>query len=164
MARPKRRSPHDRPEPRDAAGKVVLLAATPLLVGGALALTLALAGAESPVGKWLKSLVGGGGGSSASRTRAIRDGLAAYARGQQPFAALRDAIVGSAKGAVKTVLGPPRTARLGGGGGANKPSIWRADTWYYPLDRADRSAIAIRFEGNVAREVEKISVPSAMID
>ena len=160
MARPKRRSSHDRPAPRDAAGRAILIAATPLILGGALALTMALAGAETPVGKWLKSLVGGASGGG--RTRAIRDGLAAYARGQQPFAALRNAIVGSAKGAVKTVLGPPRTARLGGT--ASKPSIWRSDTWYYPLDRADRSAIAIRFEGNVAREVEKISVPTAMID
>ena len=162
MARPKRRSPHERPAPRDAAGKAILIAATPLILGGALALTMALAGAESPVGKWLKSLVGGTGGAGASRTRAIRDGLAAYARGEQPFAILRDAIIGSAKGAVKTVLGPPRTARIGGR--ATTPSIWRADTWYYPLDRADRSAIAIRFEGNVAREVEKITVPTAMID
>jgi hypothetical protein len=160
MARPKRRSSHDLPAPRDVAGKAILIAATPLILGGALALTMALAGAETPVGKWLKSLVGGG--SAGSRTRAIREGLAAYARGQQPFAALRNAIVGSAKGAVKTVLGPPRTARLGST--PNKLSIWRADTWYYPLDRADRSAIAIRFEGNVAREVERISVPTAMID
>jgi hypothetical protein len=44
-----------------------------------------------------------------------------------------------------------------------KLSIWRADTWYYPLDRADRSAIAIRFDGNVARGVDRISVPAASI-
>ena len=134
--------------------------ATPLLLGGALALTVALAGANSPVGKWLKSFVRGTGGGV--RTRTIRERLIGYARGQQPFAALREAIVGSAKGAVKTVLGPPRTARLGRT--SNRLSIWRADTWYYPLDRADRSAIAIRFEGNVARDVEKISVPTATID
>jgi hypothetical protein len=160
MARPKRRSSQSK-FPRDPAGKVVLLAATPLLLGGALALTVALAGADSSVGKWLKSFIGGTGGGG-TRTRAIRERLIGYARGEQPFAALREAIVGSAKGAVKTVFGPPRTARLGRG--ANRPSIWRADTWYYPLDRADRSAIAIRFEGNVAREVEKISVPTATID
>ncbi len=162
MARPKRRSSQRKSSRRDPAGKVVLLAATPLLVGGAVALTVALAAADSPLGKWLKSFLGVSEGGSGHRTRAIRERLAGYARGEQPFIALRDAIVGSAKGCVKTVLGPPRTARLGRG--ANKPSIWRADTWYYPLDRADRSAIAIRFEGNVAREVEKISVPTAMIE
>ena len=161
MARPKRRSSQSK-SPRDPAGKVVLLAATPLLLGGALALTVALAGADSTVGKWLKSFAGGTGGGGGTRTRAIRERLIGYARGEQPFAALREAIVGSAKGAVKTVFGPPRTARLGRS--PHRPSIWRADTWYYPLDRADRSAIAIRFEGNVARDVEKISVPTATID
>ncbi|MGB7160479.1 MAG: hypothetical protein WBD40_20605, partial [Tepidisphaeraceae bacterium] len=65
------------------------------------------------------------------------------------------AIVGSAKGAVANVFGPPRTAMLGRGTG--RMSIWRAQTWYYPLDRRARSVLAIRFEGNVAREVELIN-------
>ena len=50
------------------------------------------------------------------------------------------------------------------GRGVNKLSIWRSDPWYYPLDLADRSALAIRFDGNVARDVERISVPTASID
>src|SRR5688500_3139264 len=108
MARPKRRSSQSK-FPRDPARKVVLLAATPLLLGGALALTVALAGADSPLGKWLKSFIGGTGGGGGTRTRAIRERLIAYARGEQPFAALREAIAGRAKGPVKTVFGPPRT-------------------------------------------------------
>lgn len=157
MARRKRRPASSKPA-ADPAGKAVLLAATPLLVGGAVALAVAVAGANSPAGNWLRSFFGGGG----TRRRAMRELLEKYARGEQPFAALREAIIGSAKGAVKAAFGPPRTAILGRG--VTKLSIWRAETWYYPLDRAERSAIAVRFEGNVAREVEKITVPTAMID
>src|SRR5687768_6024306 len=100
MARPKRRSPQSK-APRDPAGRVVLLAATPLLVGGAIALTMAMSSANSPMGRWLKSMFRGG-----TRTRAIRDRLVQYARGEQPFSSLRIAIIGSAKGAVKAVFGP----------------------------------------------------------
>lgn len=157
MARRKRRASQSK-LPRDPAGKAILLAATPLLVGGAIALTVALSGAKSPVGKWVKSLLSGGG----NRTRAMRDMLVQYARGEQSFAPLRNAIVGSAKASVKAVFGPPRTAILGRG--VTRLSIWRADTWYYPLDRTARTAMAVRFEGNVARDVEKITVPAAMIE
>ena len=141
---------------QDPAGAALILLATPLIVGGAIAVAMALSGSRSPVAAWFKSRFG------APRTRAMREWLGRYVRGQAPFAALRDAIVGSAKGAVVTVFGPPRTAMLGRG--VTKLSIWRSDTWYYPLDRADRSAIAIRFEGNVARDVEHIRVPTASID
>ncbi len=158
MARPKRRSSSlPKPTRRDPAGAALLLAATPLLIGGAIALTVALSGATSPLGAWVKSLLGG---VSAPRTRAIRDVLMGYARGKQPFAALRGAIIGSAKGSVVAVFGPPRTALLGRN--FTKLSIWRAETWYYPLDRAERSAIAIRFERNIARDVEKIGVPAEL--
>ena len=160
MARPRRRSSSSSKSKRDpAAAAALLLAATPLLVGGAIALTVAVSGAKSPLGAWLKSLFVG---TSPSRTRAIRDALVAYAQGTQSFAALRVAILGSAKGSVVAVFGPPRTAMLGRNFG--KLSIWRADTWYYALDRADRSALAIRFENGVAREVDRITVPTAMIE
>ena len=159
MARPRRRSSSPGKSKRDPAAAALLLAATPLLVGGAIALTVAVSGAKSPVGVWLKSLLVG---TSPSRAAAIRDALVGYARGTQAFAALRGAILGSAKGSVVAVLGPPRTAMLGRN--FAKHSIWRADTWYYPLDRADRSALAIRFENGVAREVDRIRVPTAMIE
>ena len=159
MARPKRRSSSPGKSQRDPAASALLLAATPLLVGGAIALTVSASGATSPLAVWLKSLLVG---TNPSRTRAIRDALIGYARGAQTFVALRAALLGSAKGSVVAVLGPPRTAMLGRSFG--KLSIWRADTWYYPLDRADRSALAIKFENGVAREVDRISVPTAMIE
>ncbi len=162
MADPKRRATSSAISPakreRDPAGAALLLAIAPLLIGGAIALTAAFAaGASTPLVNRLKSMFRG-----QMRTRAMRDLLARYAHGEQPFSSLRGAIVGSAKGAVKNVFGPPRTALLTRG--VTRLSIWRADTWYYPLDRADRSAIAIRFEGNVARDVEKISVPTAIVE
>lgn len=156
MARKKRPSSQLAKVARDPAGTALILAAVPLIVVGAVALTMTLASADTSLGKWLRSMFG------PSRTRAMRELLGRYVRGEQPFAALREVIVGSAKGAVVTVFGPPRTAILGRG--VNKLSIWRSDTWYYPLDLADRSALAIRFDGNVARDVERISVPTASID
>jgi hypothetical protein len=156
MARRKRSFSSKSNKGTDPAGAAILLAAAPLLIGGAVVLAITISGAASPVGQWFRTMFG------TSRTSAMREMIARYARGERPFAALRDAIVGSAKGAVVAVFGPPRTAILGRG--ATKLSIWRADTWYYPLDRTERSAIAIRFEGNVARDVEKISVPTASIE
>ena len=162
MARPKRPSSSRSKSERDPASSAaaLLLAATPLLLGGTVALGVALSGANSPLGAWVRSVLGG---LSPTRTRAIREALVGFARGQRPFAALRAAILGSAKGSVVAVLGPPRTA-LAGRHAGGKFSIWRADTWYYPLDRADRSALAIRFEGSIAKDVERISVPTAMIE
>ncbi len=93
----------------------------------------------------------------------MRDAMRGYARGAEPFSSLRAAIVGSARGAIAGVLGPPRTAMLGRGTTPRTMSVWRAETWYYPLDRRSQAALAIRFEANVAREVERVTAPSAMI-
>jgi hypothetical protein len=40
------------------------------------------------------------------------------------------------------------------------PTFWQADTWYYPIDGRTKSAMAIRFTGNVAAEVEFLTVPT----
>jgi hypothetical protein len=139
----------------------LVVLATPILVGGAVALAMALAGRKSIVGAWLKSFVGSAAGGG-SRTIAMRDALGEFVHGNGRLAMLRASVIGAGNGAVVNVFGPPRTAMLGRG--TRNLSIWRSDTWYYPLDRADRSALAIRFEGNVARDVERISVPEASID
>ena len=133
-----------------------MAAAGPLLVGGAVVLALAWAARRhTRFGAWARALF-------ASRAPLLRDSLRDYAVGRRPFSSLREAIVGSAKGAVVRVFGPPRTAMLGRG--MRTMSIWRADTWYYPLDQARKSVLAIRFEGNVARDVEQIGVPGAVAD
>jgi hypothetical protein len=160
MARRKRTSSALAKLTRDPAGVALVVMATPILIGGAVALGMALAGRKSSVASWLKSLFGAVAGAG-SRTLAMRDALGHFIHGNGPFAALRDAVIGAGKGAVISVFGPPRTAMLGRGA---RLSIWRSDTWYYPLDQTDRSALAIRFQGNVARDVERISVPEVSID
>jgi hypothetical protein len=139
----------------------LVVLATPILVGGAVALAMTLAGRKSNLGGWFKSLFGAAAGAG-SRTIAMRDALGEFVHGNGRFATLRASVIGAGKGSVVNVFGPPRTAMLGRG--TRSMSIWRSDTWYYPLDRAERSALAIRFDGNVARDVERISVPEASID
>ena len=156
MARRKRTSSALAKLTRDPAGVALVVMATPFLIGGAVALGMALAGRKSSVASWLKSLFGAG-----SRTWAMRDALGQFVHGNGPFATLREAVIGAGRGAVINVFGPPRTAMLGRGA---RLSIWRSDTWYYPLDQADRSALAIRFAGNVARDIERISVPEVSIE
>lgn len=158
MARPKHQPSSLAKPTRDPARAALLLAATPVLIGGAVVLAMAMSAGRSPVGEWLKSMFR----SERARTRAMRELLLRHVQREQPFPALRSVILGSAKGSVKAAFGPPRTALLGRG--VTRFSIWRAHTWYYPLDRADRSAMAIRFEGNLAREVERISVPTEMAE
>jgi hypothetical protein len=68
---------------------------------------------------------------------------------------LRESILGANKQMVQSVFGPPRAA----GGVAVVPeegrqAYWEADTWYYALDPRRRTAMAIRFEQGVAREVD----------
>jgi hypothetical protein len=146
---------------RAPAGVALVALAAPIVVGGAVALAMTLAGRKSNLGGWFKSLFGAAAGAG-SRTIAMRDALGEFVHGNGRFATLRASVIGAGKGSVVNVFGPPRTAMLGRG--TRSMSIWRSDTWYYPLDRAERSALAIRFDGNVARDVERISVPEASID
>ena len=137
----------------DPLGAALIRVAAPLLAGGAIALALSN---STPLGAWVRNVFG-------SRTRAMRDATRRFAAGERPGPALRGAIVGSAKGAVHAVFGPPRTAMVRS---AARPvgSFWHADTWYYPLDRATRQAMAIRFAGNVAREVDFVTAPDLKVD
>src|SRR5918992_1635268 len=100
--RPAGRRPPEGAGGADPLGLPLLRVAGPLLAGGAIALALSNA---TPVGAWVRGLF-------ASRTRAMRDVIDRFRSGERPLAALRAAIIGSAKGAVHTVFGPPRTAML----------------------------------------------------
>ena len=80
-------------------------------------------------------------------------------RPRRSLSSLRTALLGRHKSAVAKALGPPRTATVGsplavGAAASEPPSFLVADTWYYALDARDRSAMAIQFEADRAREVE----------
>ncbi len=69
----------------------------------------------------------------------------------------RRAIVGRTKAKVAHLLGPPRTALLDGvppADAGDKPVYLQADIWYYAIDAAARSAIAVRFRNGVALAVD----------
>jgi hypothetical protein len=134
----------------DNAGRALLMIVTPLLVGGAV--VLAVTGA-SPLRTWLQGMF------RSSRQRAMREASRQFASGLRSTALLRRAIVGSAKRGVVAVFGPPRTATVGRILGP-APTFWQADTWYYPIHEPTRSAMAIRFTGNVAAEVEFVTAPT----
>ena len=89
----------------------------------------------------------------------MREATRRFTNGPRAMSNLRRAIVGSAKRAVVSVFGPPRTATMGRPIGPS-PTFWHADTWYYPIDGRTKSAMAIRFAGNVAAEVEFLTVPT----
>jgi outer membrane protein assembly factor BamE (lipoprotein component of BamABCDE complex) len=61
---------------------------------------------------------------------------------------LRQALLGHRKTQVAEMLGPPRAAEEG-----------QAGVWYYPLDSADRLAMAISFEHERVRSVEFFKSP-----
>ena len=148
--RPARRRPPERAAGGDPLGLVLLRVAGPLLAGGAIALALSNA---TPLRSWVSGLF-------ATRTRAMRSVIVRFAAGERPLGALRTAIVGSAKGAVHTVFGPPRTAMLRHAATPAR-SFWQADTWYYPLPKNGPLAMAIEFQGDDARRVEFLRAPEA---
>ena len=45
--------------------------------------------------------------------------------------------------------------------GSREPNFWNADTWYYPLDSRSHTAMAVKFENGIARQVEFFGVPQA---
>lgn len=72
------------------------------------------------------------------------------------LARLRDAILGNKKSAVASVFGaPPATA-----GGFASGHYHQADTWYYPLDQVEKSAMVIQFENGIARDAQFILAPN----
>lgn len=92
-------------------------------------------------------VVATGGFQSRSRTGGER---------RRSFPAFSRAIVGTTKGMIVDVLGPPPTATRSQGG-----DYLTSETWYYPLDVRERSGMAIRFGGREDRAVavEKIWAP-----
>ena len=80
----------------------------------------------------------------------------------EPFRELRDALLGRDRRQIALALGVPPTACVGfanpsQSAGQRPFTFWDATTWYYPFDQRDRKAIAIKFVGDQAREVEFIA-------
>jgi hypothetical protein len=81
---------------------------------------------------------------------------------EQSLPMLAEAIVGSSKAAIASVLGPPRSAVLMHAAAvAPGATYWQADTWYYPLPKSGPLAMAIQFAGDDARQVEFLRAPEA---
>ncbi len=66
---------------------------------------------------------------------------------------LRQRVLGRSRWAVMAVLGPPRAFRAVAAP-TDSPPYENADTWYYPIEQRDRSAMALTFSGNVVDRVE----------
>ena len=142
----------DRRNRSSAAGVGLLL--TPILVGGALAL-VALAG-KSRIGLWLRGFLSAGDAAARDELRRrINDGTMTRLM-------LRDWLVGRTKAQIAARFGPPRTAalRTGGSEPTGQAAFWRADTWYYALQDDTRAALAVKFGGNVAWEVDFVDTPA----
>jgi hypothetical protein len=72
---------------------------------------------------------------------------------------LADAIIGSPRETILSVFGPPRSAAINDNIDPVQSSYWRACTWYYPLHRQGRMAMAILFENDLARAVDFFCAP-----
>jgi hypothetical protein len=121
-----------------------LLLWTPLLLGGVVAALLAT--------------------RAVRLRRAVRKLLAGSGESPETREHLRQAIIGNDKATIAAVFGPPRTAMHRGAGvraasGATENQYLVADTWYYPYDRALRTAVVIEFEHGVARRAEFVESP-----
>jgi hypothetical protein len=84
--------------------------------------------------------------------------------GGGPFPELRAALLGRHRRQIMRALGAPPTASVGFGvsvvTGGVPLTFWHAPTWYYPFDTSRRQAIAIRFVGDRAQDVDFIGSPT----
>jgi hypothetical protein len=131
-------------------GAVIL----PLMLGGIVgAVVLAM---RSPFASWLRGFFSDIPGPADLTGTSLLD------RGLAP-AALRNKLVGRGKSTAAAACGAPRTAAGSAGkvviGRNRRADFWQADTWYYPLDSQSQTAMAIRFERGIARNVEFFDAP-----
>jgi hypothetical protein len=117
----------------------------------------AVLAARTPFFRGLMTRLGLGPAEAGGGSRAAR-ALRRPGR-EQSLPMLAEAIVGSSKAAIASVLGPPRSAVLMHT--APGATYWQADTWYYPLPKSGPLAMAIQFNGDDARRVEFLRAPDA---
>src|SRR5262245_798225 len=100
---------------------------------------------------------------SISRQQLQRDAIGRRLDGGWSLVRLRDSILGRHKSQLLTRYGAPCAAAVDqlivSGGAARGVALLRADVWYYVLNPAERSAMSVRFEAGVAREVEFFDAP-----
>lgn len=122
----------------------------PLLIATALA-AVALAG-QTRLGAWLRGFL-------APRVRPKPRPIASLR--DIPCTTLRNQILGRRKSGVAVRFGPPRTAVIADAASApaHEAGYYRADTWYYAIDPAAQTAMAIRFANGVAIGVDFFGVP-----
>ena len=80
----------------------------------------------------------------------------------EPFADVRSALLGRNRRQIMRALGAPPTACVGFGVSVSpvaRDAFWQASTWYYRFDQLERMALAIRFVGDRARQVEFVGAP-----
>ena len=127
----------------------------PLLIGAAFAaVTMAR---QTRFGAWLRGFL------SVPREHTQLDLLRRRLDAGWSLPELRESILGRRRPMLLAMFGPPRTAALGPtmicGAETVGPAMWRADVWYYVVDGTERTAMAIRFLGGVAREVDFFDAP-----
>ena len=113
----------------------------------------AVLAARTPFFRGLMARLGLGPATAGQRASVLRPGR------EQSLPMLAEAIVGSSKSAIASVLGPPRSAVLMQT--APGATYWQAETWYYPLPKSGPLAMAIQFNGDDARNVEFLRAPDA---
>jgi hypothetical protein len=127
----------------------------PMLLGAAIA-AAAVAG-RSKLGAWIRGFL------SVHRERERLDPIRRRLEAGWSLPRIRHSIVGRHKTVLLARYGVPRSAALNqiivSGHDARGPALFRADTWYYVLDAAARSAMSVRFKSGLASEVEFFDAP-----
>ena len=72
---------------------------------------------------------------------------------------LQQALIGRSRAQVVVTLGPPPATSSMETGGAGARHYWHAETWYYPLDLNRRQAVAITFQQNQVKSIDRFAGP-----
>lgn len=77
---------------------------------------------------------------------------------EQALPMLADAIIGNSKRSIARAFGAPHSA-VAVNSRSPLPTLWDANTWYYPLPRHGYAAVAIEFADDLASRVHLLKPP-----